>query len=95
LEKRKLKAHKDALNIKATADILKKVMPSQPQIPVIPKRSFIPEHDIDETDDEEHDVKPFGREQFGPLASPYLNPYVYDTRKLDTQYGFVEMETIL
>jgi hypothetical protein len=43
--------------------------------------------DVVEEYPEEEDVTRFGREKFGSLASPYLTPYIYDTRKLDTQYG--------
>jgi len=40
-------------------------------------------------DDEflEEDAKAFVREIVGPVASPYLMPYVYKRRFLDTQYG--------
>jgi len=33
------------------------------------------------------DAKRFGRENVGSVASPYLMPYVYNGRFLDTQYG--------
>ena len=33
------------------------------------------------------DAKRFGRENVGSVSSPYLMPYVYKRRFLDTQYG--------
>jgi hypothetical protein len=129
LQNREEKKHRDALKLKAAADILKKILPvpiSQPDvkhnmITPVPnttrtlksKRSFIPlrqkafihetpkrpaeyeddDDDDDDTDDdepnipEEEEVKRFGKETFGTLASPYLTPYIYDTRRLDTLYG--------
>jgi len=46
------------------------------------------EDDYDEDDnfveDEGHE---YGRENFGPVASRYVTPYVYKRRFLDTQYG--------
>jgi hypothetical protein len=44
----------------------------------------------DDDDDDgflEEDAKRFGRENVGSVASPYLMPYVYKRRFLDTQYG--------
>ena len=35
----------------------------------------------------EDEAREFGRENVGPVASPYLKPYVYKVRFLDTQYG--------
>jgi len=35
----------------------------------------------------EDEAREYGRENFGPVASPYLMPYVYKRRFLDTQYG--------
>jgi len=46
--------------------------------------------DHDEEDDydfEEEDVQTFGRENVGPIANPYIVPYFYNRRFLDTQYG--------
>ena len=35
----------------------------------------------------EDEAGEYGRENFGPVASPYLIPYVYKRSFLDTQYG--------
>jgi len=35
----------------------------------------------------EDEAREYGRENVGPVASPYLKPYVYKRRFLDTQYG--------
>jgi len=43
--------------------------------------------DVDESDFGEEDVQTFGRENVGPIASPYIVPYFYNRRFLDTQYG--------
>jgi len=47
--------------------------------------------DDDEYDDDENVVEDeahgYGRENFGPVASVYLMPYVYKKCFLDTQYG--------
>jgi len=47
--------------------------------------------DNDENDDDhnfvEDEAREYGRENFGPVASPYLMPYVYKRRFPDTQYG--------
>jgi len=46
------------------------------------------EDDYDDDDNfEEDEAREYGRENFGPVASPYLMPYVYKRRFLDTQYG--------
>jgi len=49
------------------------------------------EEDDDEYDDYdnfvEDEAREYGRENVGPVASPYLMPYVYKTRFVDTQYG--------
>jgi len=49
------------------------------------------EDDDDEYDDDDNIVEDeapeYGRENVGPVASPYLMPYVYKRRFLDTQYG--------
>jgi len=37
----------------------------------------------------------FGRENVGSVASPYLMPYVYKRRFLDTQYGIYKDGDIL
>jgi hypothetical protein len=44
---------------------------------------------FDDYDDEflEEDAKTFGRENVGTIASPYVMPYVYKRRFLDTQYS--------
>ena len=51
-----------------------------------------PEDDDDDDDEEdddfaEEDVQAFGRENVGTTASPYIVPYFYNRRFLDTQYG--------
>jgi len=49
------------------------------------------EEDDDDYDDAdnfvEDEARVYGRENVGPVASPYLIPYVYKRRFLDTQYG--------
>ena len=54
-----------------------------------PKRELVREEDDVDYDDEfnEVDAKKFCRENLGSVASPYLMPYVYKRRFLDTQYG--------
>jgi hypothetical protein len=48
-----------------------------------------PKFEIDEKDDgAEEEVRDLGRKNFGELESPYLKPYLYIGRFLDTQYGF-------
>jgi len=51
--------------------------------------------DDDDDDDDEYDdydnfvedeARKYGRENVGPVASPYLMPYVYKKRFFDTQY---------
>ena len=51
-----------------------------------------PELEEDDEDDDdnnfaEEDVQAFGRENVGTIASPYIVPYFYNKRFLDTQYG--------
>jgi len=41
----------------------------------------------DEDDFVENEAREYGRENVGPVATPYLMPYVYKRRFLDTQYG--------
>jgi len=43
----------------------------------------------DDNDDSEiiEDVKRFGRQNFGEIASPYLTPYLYNKRYLDKLFG--------
>jgi len=49
------------------------------------------EDDDDDVDDDdnfaEEDVQAFGKENVGTIASPYIVPYFYNKRFLDTQYG--------
>jgi len=55
-----------------------------------PKCEPVREDDDDDDDDDgflEEDAKRFGRENVGSVACPYLMPYVYKRRFLDTQYG--------
>jgi len=59
-----------------------------------PRPSFsfeeINENDYDDDDDDvfvEDDARAFGKENVGPVASPYILPYLYNRRYLDTQYG--------
>jgi len=62
-----------------------------------PKQERVEEDDNDEddyNDDEnfvEDEAREYGRENVGPVGSPYLMPYVYKRRFLETQYG-VRME---
>jgi hypothetical protein len=62
----------------------------QSETPV--KRVLGDDKESDENDDDddvyiEPEVRKFGREQFGEIASPYLAPYVYNKKFLDKQYG--------
>ena len=45
--------------------------------------------DVYDEDDDfvEDEAREYGRENVGPVASPYLMPYVYKRRFLDSQYG--------
>jgi len=57
-----------------------------------PKSSFAEKSDDDDDDDDdnvfvEEDAQAFGRENVGPIARPYIVPYLYNRRYLDTQYG--------
>jgi len=58
-----------------------------------PKQERVEEEDDDEDDYNEDDnfvedeARKYGRENVGPVPSPYLMPYVYKRRFLDTQYG--------
>ena len=58
-----------------------------------PKQECVEDDDDDEDDYNEDDsfvedeAREYGRENVGPVASPYLMPYVYKRRFLDTQYG--------
>ena len=48
------------------------------------------EEDDDDDDYENFDedyVQAFGRENLGTIASPYIVPYFYKKRFLDSQYG--------
>ena len=46
------------------------------------------ENDYNEDDNfVEDEAREYGRENVGPVAIPYLMPYVYKRRFLDTQYG--------
>jgi len=71
--------------------------PPQPPIKEIkyepPKQDRVEEKEDDEEDYNEDDyfvedeAREYGWENVGPVASPYLMPYVYERRFLDTQYG--------
>jgi len=64
------------------------IRPSKEIIYETPKREPVREADDDDDDGFlEEDAKTFGRENVGSVASPYLMPYVYKRRFLDTQYG--------
>ena len=59
------------------------------------KQERVEENDDNDEDDcneydnfVEDEVREYSRENFGPVSSPYLMPYMYKTRFLDTQYGF-------
>ena len=57
-----------------------------------PKSSFAEISDADDDDDDddvfvEEEAQAFGRENVGPIASPYIVPYLYNRRYLDTQNG--------
>jgi len=62
---------------------------SSKEIYETPKREPVRDDEDDDYDDEflEEDAKKFGRESVGSVPSPYLMPYVYKRRFLDTQYG--------
>jgi len=72
------------------------VLPPQPSTSMAetfastPKSSFAEISDDDDDDDDnvfvEEDAQAFGRENVGPIASPYIVPYLYNRRYLDTQY---------
>jgi len=54
--------------------------------------AVISDDDDDDDDDDnnvfvEEDAQAFGRENVGPIASPYIVPYLYNRRYHDTQYG--------
>ena len=61
------------------------IRPSEEIIYVTPKR----EDDDDYYDDQflDKDANKFGRENVGSVATPFLLPYDYKRRFLDTQYG--------
>ena len=57
-----------------------------------PKKERVEDEDDEDSynDDDnfvEDEAREYGRENVGPVASPYLMPYVYKRRFLDTQYG--------
>jgi len=57
-----------------------------------PKKERVEDDDNEDSynDDDnfvEDEAREFGREHVGSVASPYLMPYVYKRRFLDTQYG--------
>ena len=54
---------------------------------------FFPELEEDDDDDDDNndnfaveDIQAFGRENVGTIASPYIVPYFFNKRFLDTQY---------
>jgi len=65
------------------------IRPSKQIIYETPKIESVQEDNDDDYEDEflEEDAKSFGRENVGPVGSPYLMPYVYKRQFLDTQYG--------
>jgi len=64
------------------------IRPSQEIKCETPKREPVRQDNDDDDDDGflEEDVKRFGRENVGSVASPYKMPYVYKRRFIDTQY---------
>ena len=66
--------------------------PSSDVILETPKRAVV---EIQESDDDdnadlletEEKIKLFSKKQYGTLASPFLSPYLKDSRLLDTEYG--------
>ena len=55
-----------------------------------PKKTVVEIEDDDNGEGEgdvEESLKSFGRKHYGELASPFLGPYLSNTRMLDTQYG--------
>ena len=71
-----------------TSASVTEIRPSKEIIYETPKREPVRE-DKDDDDDEygflEEEAKRFGKENVGTVASPYLMPYVYKRRFLDTQ----------
>jgi hypothetical protein len=66
------------------------IRPSKGIIYETPKREHVQEdNDDDKYDDEflKEEAKRFGGENVGPVAGPYLMPYIYMRQFLDTQYG--------
>jgi len=64
------------------------IRPSKEIIYETPKREPVREDDDDYADEFlEEDAKRFGRENVCPVAGPYLMPYVYKRRFIDTHYG--------
>ena len=71
-----------------TSSFVTDIRPSKEIIYEMPKREPVREDEDDDDDGYlEEDAKRFGRENVGSVASPYLMPYVYKRRFLDTQYG--------
>jgi len=66
------------------------IRPSKEIIYETPKREPVREYNDDDYDDEfiEEDVKRFGRENVGNVASPIM-PYIYKRRFLDHNMVFV------
>ena len=63
-----------------------------PHTHIRPSEEFIyenPKQEPARDDDDflEEEAKTYGRENVGSVASPYIMPYIYKRRFLDTQYG--------
>jgi len=76
-----------ALPTRAIASTLKDVVYETSTRRLFPE---LEENDDDDDDDDnlaEEDVQSFGRENLGTIASPYIVPYFYNKRFMDTQYS--------
>jgi len=64
-------------------------LPSTLAVYKTPKPRFSFEEISDDDDDDDvfvdEDARAFGRDNVGPIASPYILPYFYNRRYLDTQ----------
>jgi hypothetical protein len=75
---------------------------SEEEVFVTPRRSVRFETGDTETEDDDDDddantidenVRQYGQQHFGALASPYLTPYLYNRRFLDKVFGIRREET--
>jgi len=76
-----------ALPTPAIASTSKEVVYETPIHRSFPQLEEYDEDDDDDDDFAEKNIQQFGRENVGTIASPYIVPYFYNKRLLDTQYG--------